>query len=60
MIALRAALACGMVIVGGVIIARVLAVGLSGAIVPGLVLGAAMMALGLYRLKQLRAVTQPR
>ncbi len=60
MIALRTVLAFGMVVAGAILIVRVLALGLSFAIVPGFVLGAAVVALGLYRLKQLRALRDPR
>lgn len=49
-----------MVVAGAIIVVRMFAIGLSAAIVPGIVLGAAMIALGLYRLKQLRGVTEPR
>ncbi len=45
-----------MVIAGAILVVRMFALGPSMAIVPGLVLGLAMMALGLYRLKQLRAL----
>ena len=50
MIALRAALAVAMVVCGGVVLVRVLAFGLRPEILPGVVLGAAMIALGVHRL----------
>lgn len=60
MLAFRSLIACAMVVAGAIIVVRMFAIGLSAAIVPGIVLGAAMIALGLYRLKQLRGVTEPR
>lgn len=60
MLKLRAFLACGMIVVGSILVVRVLATGISFAVVPGLVLGAAIVLLGLYRLKQLREATQAR
>ncbi len=54
MFVFRAVLSTAMVVFGAAIIVRLLPYGLKG--VPGLVLGAAMIGLGLYRLNQLRAV----
>ncbi len=58
MLGIRVGLALGMIVVGSVIVVRMFAAGLSFAILPGLALGGAMIALGVYRIKQLRAVTQ--
>lgn len=54
MLGVRAVLAIAMVVVGSVVVVRVLSLGLTMSIVPGLVLGIAMVALGLYRFKQIR------
>ena len=54
MLGVRAVLAIGMVVIGSVVIVRMLSFGVTTAIVPGIVLGAAMVALGLYRFKQMR------
>lgn len=60
MLKVRAALACGMIVIGSILIVRALTLGLFLATVQGVVLGAAVLALGLYRLKQIRAATRPR
>lgn len=60
MLKVRAALACGMIAIGSILILRALTLGLFMATVQGVVLGAAVLALGVYRLKQIRAVTKPR
>ena len=54
MLGVRAVLAIGMVVIGCVVIVRMLSFGLTTAIVPGIILGGAMVALGLYRFKQIR------
>ena len=54
MLGVRAVLAIAMVVIGSVVIVRLLSLGLTMSIVPGLVLGTAMVALGLYRFKQIR------
>ncbi|MEO6836156.1 MAG: hypothetical protein ABI231_09680 [Candidatus Tumulicola sp.] len=50
MLALRAVLAVALVVCGTVIIVRVAALGVRFESLPGLVLGAAMMALGVHRI----------
>ena len=50
MIALRAILAAAMTLCGAVVLVRVAALGVRGESLPGLVLGAAMIALGVHRL----------
>ena len=51
MVRARAVLAAAMVLCGAVVVARMLALWSAGfAIVPGVVLGAAMIALGLHRI----------
>ena len=50
MIAYRAALAAGMVVAGAVLIVRLFAFGLRFELLPGLVLGAALIWLGIHRL----------
>ena len=56
MLVVRAVLAAGLVVVGATLIVRVAGAGLRIEIVPGLVLGAAMIALGLHRLGLIRKV----
>jgi len=60
MLGLRAVLAVGMVAIGFIVIVRMLSLGATFAIVPGLVLGGAMVALGLYRFKQIRGAGKTR
>lgn len=55
MIAFRAVIAVAMVLIGGSIVIKMLPYGLAQGFT-GLILGAAMVGLGLYRLNQLRAV----
>lgn len=50
MIGLRAALAVAMIACGAVVLVRVLAFGLRPEILPGVVLGGAMIALGVHRI----------
>ena len=50
MLAVRAFLAAAMVVVGAIVLVRVAAFGFRVETLPGLVLGAAMVALGLHRL----------
>ncbi len=47
MLKIRAALACGMIVAGSILVARMFAAGISTAIIPGVVTGAAIVALGL-------------
>lgn len=54
MLATRSVLAVAMILVGAVVIVRMAGLGISLAIVPGLILGGAMTALGFYRLRQIR------
>lgn len=54
MLGIRTVLALAMIAIGCVIIVRMFSVGFNASIVPGVVLGAAMAALGFYRLKQIR------
>lgn len=54
MIALRVVLSAGMVVLGASILIRMLPYGLPG--LTGTILGAAMIALGIFRLNQLRAI----
>ena len=54
MLGIRTFLALAMIVIGCIIVMRMFSVGFNASIVPGLVLGAAMVALGLYRLKQIR------
>jgi hypothetical protein len=51
MLLLRAILSGAIVIVGAAVVVRMAAYGFRGETVPGLVLGAAMIALGLHRLR---------
>ena len=60
MLAFRTILAVGMVVIGSVVIVRMLSLGLSAAIVPGLVVGVAMVLLGIYRFKQIRGAGRAR
>lgn len=60
MLGVRAVLALGMVVIGCVVIVRMLSLGLTAAIIPGIVLGGAMVALGLYRFKQIREAGKTR
>jgi hypothetical protein len=50
MLAVRTGLALAMIVCGGVILARVLPFGLHFEVLPGIVLGTAMIALGVHRL----------
>ncbi len=50
MIAVRGALAVAMTICGAIVVVRVAGLGLHAESLPGLVLGCAMMALGVHRL----------
>jgi hypothetical protein len=55
MLAIRTLLALGMIVAGAAIFIKILPYGVAQGFT-GLVLGAAMIGLGLYRLYQLRAV----
>ena len=50
MIAYRAFLAAAFVVLGAIVVVRLLAFGLRWELLPGLVLGAALVALGVHRL----------
>ncbi len=54
MIRLRAFISFGMIAIGATVVVRMLEQGLQFAIVPGLVLGGAMIGLGFHRLALLR------
>lgn len=56
MIAVRIALAVAMTVVGAIVLVRVAALGLRAESFPGLVLGAAMIALGVHRLSLIARV----
>ena len=56
MIALRTALAVAMVLCGAIVLVRVAALGIRSESLPGLVLGAAMIALGAHRLSLIARV----
>jgi hypothetical protein len=51
MIAYRGALAAAMIVIGAVVTVRVLGYGVRIETLPGIVLGAAMIALGVHRLR---------
>lgn len=51
MLLVRGILAAGLIVVGAILIVRVASAGLRVEIVPGIVLGAAMIALGFHRLQ---------
>lgn len=55
MLRVRTALAAGMVVVGALLIVRMLSYGLNAGIAPGIILGALIMGLGLYRLRLISA-----
>lgn len=50
MLVLRAVLSAGLVLIGALVVVRMLGMGLHREIVPGVVLGAAMIGLGAHRL----------
>lgn len=50
MLSIRAVLAVAMIVVGGVVLVRVLAYGVRVETISGIVLGAAMIALGAHRI----------
>ncbi|HUY10740.1 MAG TPA: hypothetical protein VMV73_00605 [Candidatus Dormibacteraeota bacterium] len=56
MIAYRALLAVAFTLIGVVVIFRVLALGFNLHALPGIVLGGALIALGLYRLRQIAEI----
>ena len=56
MLALRTVLALALIVCGGVIVVRVAAIGLHVEIAPGLILGIAMIALGVHRLSLIAGV----
>lgn len=59
MLVVRGILALGMIAIGAIIIVRMFPYPIAGSFT-GLVLGAAMIALGAYRLLQLKRVVQSR
>uniref|UniRef100_E6PH53 Uncharacterized protein n=1 Tax=mine drainage metagenome TaxID=410659 RepID=E6PH53_9ZZZZ len=56
MLVYRAAISLALVIVGAIVLLRMLHLGFGLPELPGLVLGAAVMALGAYRLRQILRV----
>lgn len=60
MLVVRGVLAVALIVIGGVILVRMLEAGIRVEILPGVVLGAAMIALGVHRLSLILRVVRGR